>query len=373
MHDVTDILRELKHRGRRIIGCLPLYPPLELLHSFGLIPVVLWGLRSAVKTFTLSDRHLQNYACQPARSLTEFILAEGGNLFDGLFMYNACDTLRNLPEIIEAGLDGSGERLPMFRLHVPAVPEDRTGAMEYLKKRVEILTRELELFTQKAFSPDSFLASTRLYGRHRELCVQAEDLAVTGKLSFTACAALLARAHHTAVEDHIAELQRALSEAGETPEVDAVHARVMISGIQAPPSELIEVMENKGLRVVANDTATLSRSYGHVPPPCADPGEYYCDFYFHHGPCTTMLWAGDRRIEAIRDRMARTGAHGFIFFGEKFCEYEYFEIPHLTDLLHASGIDTLFLELGADDMTNLMPVRTRIEAFAEMLHNKIKP
>jgi len=36
-------------------------------------------------------------------------------------------------------------------------------------------------------------------------------------------------------------------------------------------------------------------------------------------------------------------------------------------MLRSFGVDVLPRELGADDLINLMPLKTRIEAFAEML------
>mgnify|MGYP007068929704 CR=1 FL=1 len=102
--DLLTTLSGMRAGGRRLIGCFPLYPPLELFHSFGLTPVVLWGMRDAVRDYATSDRHVQNYACQVARALTGFVIERGPGLFDELFMYNACVTLWNLPEIIAACL-----------------------------------------------------------------------------------------------------------------------------------------------------------------------------------------------------------------------------------------------------------------------------
>jgi benzoyl-CoA reductase/2-hydroxyglutaryl-CoA dehydratase subunit BcrC/BadD/HgdB len=367
MYELKHSLLTLKQQGMRVIGCFPLYAPLELLHSFGLTPVVLWGLRSEVKDLSRSDRHLQNYTCQVARCLVEFVLENNRSVFDALFMYNACDTLRNLPEIIEAGLAENGESLRVFRLHVPAVPHDRTGAQSYLKDRIHNLIAELEEFTHRSFSPQDFAASVDLYSRQRELCREVEELCAQGRTTFASCAGLLESAHFMRVEEHITLLEREILKARKMPLDVLPHKKVMVSGIQAPPVELIEAMEAKGLRTVANDIATLARSYGYCPKPMADPCEYYHDFYFNHYPCTTMLPAGDRRIDLIRERIHESGAQGFIFFGEKFCEYEYFEIPFLKDMLRSIGVDVLSLELGADDLLNLMPLKTRIEAFAEML------
>jgi benzoyl-CoA reductase/2-hydroxyglutaryl-CoA dehydratase subunit BcrC/BadD/HgdB len=314
MSEAKDILVRLKDQGRCIIGCFPLYLPLELLHSFGLTPIVLWGARFRETSLSLSDRHLQNYTCRLARNLTEFILSSGSSLLDALFMYNACDTLRNLPEIIEAGLDERGSRMRIFRLHVPAVPEDRTMARAYLSGRIKELVSELEGFTRRPFSEQDFLRSTEQYHKQRALCNECADLCSRGKVSFAAGADLLELAHILPVEEHISLLQQTLEQAHGTAENNPAPIRIMASGIQAPPAELLTFVEASGLRIVDNDIATLSRSYGYNPVPREDPGEYYCDFYFNHHPCTTMLPAGDQRVELIRHAAASAGIEGFIFF-----------------------------------------------------------
>jgi benzoyl-CoA reductase/2-hydroxyglutaryl-CoA dehydratase subunit BcrC/BadD/HgdB len=360
MNDIPQTLAQMKNRGRHLLGCFPLYPPLELIHSFGLTPVVLWGMRAAVQNYDSSDRHLQNYTCRVARCLTGFIIDQGADLFDALFMYNACDTLRNLPEVI-----GAETALPVFRLHVPALPEDRTGAQGYLQDRIRSLVTDLEQFTHRPFSADIFAASTGLYRKQRALCRSLDRLCAAGGIPFARAAEVLESAHVLSVEDHIAVLEHEL--AHPDPPAGSPGARVMVSGIQAPPAALMEVMEDSGITVAANDIATLARSYAEGPPPQPDPALYYRDFYFHHYPCSTMLPAGDRRVEVLMQLVEDNDIRGFIFFGEKFCEYEYFEFPHLQDRLKDRGVATLFLETGAEDPANLMPMKTRIEAFAEML------
>ena len=87
-----------------ILGCFPLYPPLELFHSMGFTPIVLWGLKNSVKKTSESNKHIQDFACSVARNLVEFLFSSVNNFISGFFTYNACDTLRNLPEIILNGL-----------------------------------------------------------------------------------------------------------------------------------------------------------------------------------------------------------------------------------------------------------------------------
>ncbi|MGB3998410.1 MAG: 2-hydroxyacyl-CoA dehydratase family protein [Desulfomonilia bacterium] len=369
MKGFLDSLADLKSQGHTLVGCFPLYPPLELLHSFGLTPVVLWGLRQDITRLTRSDRHLQPYACGVARCLSEFVLSQGGEFLDAIFMYNACDTLRNLPEILQSGLEQDGSSLPLFRLHIPAVPINPPSASNYLEDQIWELTKELKKFTGRSFSGPAFLNSTVLYNQQRMLIGELEHLAATGRLGFADCADIVLSAGRMPVSDHIALMEHTIRDAANrTPGEPA--ARIMLSGILPPPAALLDVMEQAGLMVVANDLAAMRRSYGYLPAASSDPGAYYEDLYSNHHPCTTILPSADRRLEHIMKTARENTVQGFIFVGEKFCEYEYFEIPIIAQMLAAEGVRTLELEIGIDDTLNLDAHRTRIEAFAEMLRQE---
>jgi len=366
MNEVRKKLTGLKDQGRCLIGCFPLYPPLPLLHSFGLTPVTLWSLNSDISDLSRSDRHLQNYACRVGRQLLEFALGNGAGLFNAFFMYNACDTLRNLPEILHEGLKQEGVELPIFRLHVPALSPDRSGVRAFMADKVKNLIGELECFTGRSFSTSAFRQSIDLYRRQRELCLELEGCLCNGKIPFSSCAETLRWFHFLPVEEHIQVLEKTLSAAQESPD-GRPHAAVMLSGILPPPAAIMETMDRSGLRVVANDIALFRRSYGTPLPQDLDPTEFYCEFYFRHYPCSTMLPEGDIRIGLILDAVRESGARGFIFLGEKFCEYEYFEIPYLEIRLREAGINTLSLDMGIDEGESLGALKNRIEAFAELL------
>lgn len=367
MKELMNTLAALKSRGRRVIGCFPLYPPLELLHSFGLTPVTLWGIKPEAGGLLLSDRHLQNFTCGVARCMTEVSLGAAADCFEAFFMYNACDTLRNLPEIVDRGLRDKGLSKPVFRLHVPVIAPDRPGARPYLEERIARLVRDLAAYTGRPFSPEAFVRSAALYRKQRELSVRIEACAAAGRLSFHRCAALLQRAHHLPVEEHVELLERELAGAADAGGEDRAAVPVMISGIQIGDMGIVKTMEESGLRIAANDVATLRRSYGYSPEVTGDPAAYYADFYFNHYPCTTLLSRGDRRIELFMKTLGDSGVRGVIFLGEKFCEYEYFEMPYVEDLLKARGIQALRLEIGVEDSGDPGAVRNRLTAFAEML------
>jgi len=366
MDDLLAAWKKVRSAGGCLVGCFPLYPPLELFHSFGLTPVVLWAMGDARPALAASDAHVQPYACRIARFLTGFVLDHGPGLFDALFMYNACDTLRNLPEIVTQGLEARSAHIPFFRIHVPAVAPAGAHAPHYLQARVRTLIEGLERFCRRPFSETDFQASARLYSRQRSLCRSLEDLCAQGKIPFSLASPLLERAHHTDVETHIRELEEAIDQHRDSrPAVTGV--RVMVSGIQAPPRRILEAIDACGLVVASNDVATMARTYASSPEPCPDVYGYLGRFYSAHHPCTTILPSSDLRLENLRSVIRRRRIRGFIVFAEKFCEYEYFEIPQISSLLAEEGVKTLVVEMAADDEENLMPHITRIEAFAETL------
>jgi benzoyl-CoA reductase/2-hydroxyglutaryl-CoA dehydratase subunit BcrC/BadD/HgdB len=169
------------------------------------------------------------------------------------------------------------------------------------------------------------------------------------------------------VSEQFSTLSDAVAELDDAPEKKDDAKRIVISGILPPPPSVVEAMERSGLRVVGEDLAIFRRSYNSPSPQATEPGDYYTRFYENHSPCTTLHYLADRRIDAVLALCRDLDADGFIFLGEKFCEYEYFEYPHLEKRLRESGIPTLALEFSIDDSEHIGAVVTRIEAYAELL------
>lgn len=365
MSTVFDDLETTRGLGAPVIACFPLYPPLELLHSLGVYPVVLWGLGETVSSFSRSDRHIQPYACSVARRLAEFLLSDAGTLVDGVCMYNACDTLRNLPEILDCGLRESARPLPFFRLHVPAVSGRLPGSFEYFIQRLGEFIGGLESAFGVRFSPERFLESCGLYAEARRLAAAAESLVADGALSYNEFSAAIARGCFLPVETHIAVL-RGLIDSARKDARNSGGMGIVLSGILPPPAPLVKAIESAGLKVVANDIATQGRSYLRRPPPSPDPAEYYADYYFRQFPCTTLLPTADGRPGMLEELVERSGARGVLFVGEKFCEYEYFEFPYCIARLRDRRVHVLEVELSAEDRDAAALV-TRIDAFAELI------
>ncbi len=360
-----DSVKSLRECGKPVVGCFPPYPPLELLHSMGLTPFVLWGLRGEVAD---AERHIQNYACSVARRLAQFVMSDANGLLDGLLFYNACDTLRNLPEILREGLAESGAVAPpMFRIHVPMVPTEQTDSSGYLRNEFESLIGSLEAHFGVRFSEEKFAASVALYTNMRDLCLQLEEDVSQGTMTFTDFSENLMSANFLPVENQVELLESKIAGSGPSLDSESPRGRVIASGILAPPNSISRLIDDAGFRVVGNDIAALHRSYAYAPETWSDVYDYYAHVYGNHFPCTTLLYTADKRVEQIMKMVSGRRADGFLFVGEKFCEYEYLELPYLEKQLKELGTSVLAIEISIGDDTAVETYRTRIEAWAEML------
>jgi len=347
-----------------VVACFPLYPPVELLSSMNLYPIVLWHLKGFISNLLESDLHIQDYACSISRELIQFVLSAPDKMLDGIFSYNACDTLRNIPEILTYKSTARNQDIPMFRMHVPQVNRAQSNPNMYLADEISNLIACIERTFSVQFSSKQFLQTTRDYAKMRGLCQSAENYVARGQLSFAAFCDVILSGYFLPIETQIDNLSKLISQQTKRP---LTGKNLMISGIMPPPTPIIQAIESSGMCVVANDIASLKRSYAYSPEPTDNPEDYYIDFFRNRFPCTTLLYQSDVRADNFIQMIKHYDIRGVIFSGEKFCEYEYFEFPYLEKNLKDMGVKSLILEFAVNDVQYLDAHITRVEAFSEML------
>lgn len=355
--------------GKRdvFLPCFPLYPPVELFHSFGYCPIVLWNKRNIANKIGISASHVQNYVCSVAANLIDMLFEPGFPPCDAFFSYNACDTLRNLPEIVQsASIALSRGKLTMLVLHIPVNGFHSQGEIEYFSIQIKKLINSLETLSGQIFSTEKFLESVEVYRKIRETVQAAGALVAEGKIEYNIFSNTVMQCVMMRPEKQL-EMFESLIQKKDA--VKNAGLPVIISGILPPPPEIIAHFALVGLRVAVNDIAAEGRSFNTPTPNFDDPIEYYMKFYEGHHPCTTLLFTADRRIDELVEKAEAVSARGLIFIGEKFCEHEYFEIVHFEEKFKERGIPTLKLEFSRDDGDNYGSIKTRIDAFAELINS----
>ena len=74
----------------------------------------------------------------------------------------------------------------------------------------------------------------------------------------------------------------------------------------------------------------------------------------------------ERRFEYLKELVESSGAAGVIYSTVKFCDSHLYDLPLLDKDLRQAGIPFLWLE-NDYEWTGLGQLRTRVEAFLEML------
>lgn len=348
--------------------CFPLYPPLELFHSFGFCPIVLWSYRNRIKENKNSSHHLQNFVCAVARDVIDVLGNPPFIDFKAFFAYNACDTLRNLPEIFQIACMQRGMQKPVFlRLHIPAAGLQNEHQKKYFRFQIHSLIQKLESVKQIPFSKERFSKSIEIFRELRNAYQQAQNAVAQRLLGYKEFSNTLQHAMFMPPEKQY-EIFKKIAQKRNEYKNNAIP--ILISGILPPPNEVVDFLEEAGLHVAANDIAAEGRSFETYTPLCDDPVEYYIEFYKHHHPCTTLLFTAQRRIQNLLEKMQKVEARAVVFVGEKFCEYEYFEVVHLEKQMKLHGVPMLKLEFSPEDGGNYEQMKTRIDAFAEFLREQ---
>ena len=103
---------------KKVIGCLPMYAPEEIIHAAGILPVIMFEDEEPV---TLGDKYLQTNACEMMRSTYNMILMGKFDFLDGVVIQEICDQPRFFGEVLE-----SSEVFPYIEHLWPVYRLDKT-------------------------------------------------------------------------------------------------------------------------------------------------------------------------------------------------------------------------------------------------------
>ncbi len=87
----------------------------------------------------------------------------------------------------------------------------------------------------------------------------------------------------------------------------------------------------------------------------------------HAPPDSTRGSSIQARLKHLIQLAQQSDAKGVLFYDIKFCEPELFYLPSLRRGLQDAGFPSTVIEVDLGDPLS-EPVRTRLEAFLEMLH-----
>ena len=344
---------------RPVIGVMPAYFPMELIEAAGGYPVQLWGNNLPIEN---ADAYLQSYCCSVARSVLELELRGIAHMVKAYAFTSLCDTLINLREIYRRIISK-----PTLELSIP-ITRTIEARRDYLKSVVKSVTNGLEAITGKRMTPASLKNAAETYGQMRALqrrlyrirrekpgLIKNHDFYTVIKSGFF----LPADAYSRMLEDLLGKLEQLTARGDNRP-------KLLLSGMVFDPLEIYRIFDESDAWVVDDDFANGWRSASKKALQTDNLVEGITEYLFNPAPCCCIYNPEIDRHPYLMNKVKASGADGVLFWYVKFCEPDAFDRPQLMKHLKDAGIPVAFIDLELT-MTNFDAVRTRINAFCEIL------
>jgi bcr-type benzoyl-CoA reductase subunit C len=350
------------HKGK-VIGVFPMNFPTELVHAAGALPVVVQESRAPI---TLGRSLLYEFYCGYTRSLTDQAATNQLEVFDAFFFVDHCVALLGAVDAMRFELVNK----PIFLAQYTASMDEAWTPPE-IKRKVESLRSQLEEFCDTTISDEALANSIRTFNRNRQLLRRVYDLRRSGRIQITATQmqALVKSSMVMDVDEHtrlLTELVAALEmERTEGPTLVRLH----LSGhfCHAPPTEVLDMIEECGAVVVDDDLFTGFRYISTDVVEAGDPIDALTRWYFDRNtnvPCATRAQKTVDWETYLVKSLEKSGADGVIVLMAKFCEPHMLYYPELRKELNRREIPHLLIETEHEGLP-IESLRTRVEALLE--------
>jgi benzoyl-CoA reductase/2-hydroxyglutaryl-CoA dehydratase subunit BcrC/BadD/HgdB len=364
--DPYQKLRAWKKGGeRKIIGSTLADVPEELIHAAGMLSFTILGTN---KPILRANTHLPDNACSQARSDLELVLTYQGDFFDGYVLPQVDDTTQHLSDIWRRNV--SWDYFESFLLPRQV---DRPSARQWLLDETLRLKRSLESFTGKEISERRLWESIGFYNQGRQQLRRLYEMKrrypdfITNREFFD----LIKSSMWWPKEEHNRLLDTFISsiEENDLRNKGGEGIRVVLSGIVWEPPEIMDILDESGLKVVGDDLCTGWRYIDPDVEANGDPLRAIVDRHFKKGPFTPIYDKGNRIFENLFNLVIRNRAEGVIYLHINFNESQDYDLPDLIDTMEREGVPIFVVETEYQT-THLTGVRTRIQAFGESLAQK---
>ena len=349
-----------KETGKGAVGIMPVYCPEEIVHAAGYLPIGMWGAQK--KQISKARTYLPPFACSIMQSVMELQLEGVYDDLEAVIFSVPCDTLKCMSQ--------------KWNRPVPAIvfthPQNRKIAKDaanvFAREEFNIVKEKLEDILDVHISNKAIKNSIAVYNENRAACREFSDVAAEYAAVVTPSdrhAVIKARwfmekSRHTAlVKELIATLK-----AEPAPEFKG--KKIIVTGIQVEPYDVLDIFQENGFAIVADDLAQETRNFRQDVPDDDDALMALARAWNEFDGCSLATDANKPKGQMIIDAVKKYGADAVVVCMMKFCDPEEFDYPILLQEFEAAGVKNLYIEVDQES-TAFEQVKTRIQTFAEIL------
>ncbi|HQR80600.1 MAG TPA: 2-hydroxyacyl-CoA dehydratase family protein [Actinomycetota bacterium] len=346
----SQTLDRARDRGLKILAALPYHYPRALVRAHGFHPTEVWAPASARPD--TGAAHFQAYTCSIVTRGTAFLIDGGFDRVDAVLVPHGCDALQGMGSVLR---DFVTDRPAVHTLYAPRTrrPLDQDYLVaEYQRLAAELVKAGGREPTQQDWI-EAFAVEDAADAAMRDLYKRRGELNLTDREFYDAV-----RAREYLLPEDFAELVAGLpAGTAQRPGLP-----IVLSGIMAEPPELLDIVNDAGAHVAADDLSTGTRR---ILPATddADPWQRLARSYLDGPADPTRADPLPDRVRRLRGLVDHHSARGVLVIAPPFCEPEQFYLPALR-----KGLDVPLLYIeheGAGEVDGQLT--GRIEAFVETL------
>ncbi len=360
--------RELKEEGKRVMGYICLYPPVELISAAGLVPYRITG---SFESMGETDAYLERLMCPFVRSC--FGLAKSGKLdfVDGMIWPHSCDNIQKTFDIWK-------HYIPHEFIHYLDVPHMiDPSSFEFFVEELETLKAALEEYAGVEITETKLAESIKAHNENRFLLRELSGLRKEDPPLFSGTEMMQVMLATTSLPvDEGNEMLRAIIDESKSRQdgPDSKVARILLYGSQVDDIALTKLLEQSGANVVIDDICMGTKSFLHDVAVEGDPLVNLAQRYLGQITCPRTFRSSiasreeelAQRFGYIKDLALEYRVNGAFLYVLMFCDCFEFDVPDVRDYLEGMGIPSLHIE---DDysLSGISGLKTRVEAFVEMI------
>jgi len=366
--------KELRADGKKVLGYLCLYPVVELMTAFDLVPYRIFGdMREPI---TKADTYMATVVCPFLRSLLDLGLKGRYDFFDGVVMAHTCDVGAQIH-----GMWNTFVKTPYSHfIDVPHTIHENARAQQ--KGELKDLQKSLEAYTGKKLAPEKLKEAIKAHNQQRALVRELYDLRkpdpplISGTETLQVIIALMS----LPVDEGSELLRQVLDEVKERSDgPQKKRARLLLWGPVVDDPALLEMIESLDANIVIDDTCVGSRAYFPDVKITDDPLEGLAYHYLVEIQCPRTFRERvfgetikehntdlESRFNYLGEYAKEWKINGAVLQALKFCDSHGYEVPAVRDYFTNIGLPSIYLEHDYSEGA-LSQLRTRVQGFVEII------
>jgi bcr-type benzoyl-CoA reductase subunit C len=356
----TAPIRAWKEQGKKVIAFQCDYVPEEVIYAAGILPIRLTG-DSGELGLEEANAYMYVNTCSFIRSCLELVLRKRYDFLDGFVSGATCDCSRRLADV------WIHYRFTPF-VHIFSVPRKITQwAYELYEAEVRDLQHRLEEFFRVEITNEALWEAVEVYNKRRDLFKKLHELRKLDAPPISGAETLevLNASSRMPPDQFNKVMERLVEEVSGRKRAVERKFRLMVNGSPLNNPEFVKAIEELGGVVVIDELCTGIRYWWESVDPAPDPIKAICRRYLHNFPCPRMEPFEDRAQRALK--IAREyRIDGVVTEMVRYCVPWTMEQPLQRMIFEEQGIPVLELDLEYGT-SGIGPIRTRVQAFLEML------